>query len=216
MSKNPPFQAYPHLTPDEFAAVAQHFADRYRQAALTPTQWRQWALRVCTALNTAPFSPDGPEYTTYLQIVRSLDAAGADDDRGLAAGLDGFSFDAGEVVEGDREMVDAEEADAEQVNYEERDDLVVGRGHVRYEIHLHPTYRVPCLWFSLHDLPADEQALNVDTVFRRLVPDQYKDGLRGSVGGIGGISVDVCFLSLSLLSLPLPELCELERAVGQH
>ena len=73
-------------------------------------------------------------------------------------------------------------------------------GHVRYEIHLHPTYRAPCLWFSLHDLPAEERALDVDTVFRRLVPEQYKDGLRGSVGGIGGISVDVgslfhCFRS---------------------
>lgn len=68
-----------------------------------------------------------------------------------------------------------------------------GHGHVRYEIHLHPTYQAPCLWFSLHDLPADEQeqALHVDTVFRRLVPEQYKEGLRSSVGGIGGISVDV-------------------------
>jgi ubiquitin-like-conjugating enzyme ATG10 len=68
-----------------------------------------------------------------------------------------------------------------------------GHGHVRYEIHLHPTYQAPCLWFSLHDLPADEQeqALHVDTVFRRLVPEQYKEGLRGSLGGIGGISVDV-------------------------
>ena len=72
-------------------------------------------------------------------------------------------------------------------------------GHVRYEIHLHPTYRAPCLWFSLHDLPADEQALDVDIVFRRLVPEQYKDGLRGSVGGIGGISVDVGSLPSGLM-----------------
>lgn len=63
-------------------------------------------------------------------------------------------------------------------------------GHVRYEIHLHPTYQAPCLWFSLHDLPADEPALHIDTVFRRLVPDQYKDGLR-SAGAFGGISADV-------------------------
>lgn len=63
-------------------------------------------------------------------------------------------------------------------------------GYVTYEIHLHPTYRVPCLWFSLHGLPADEPAFNIDTVFRRLVPDQYKHGLR-KLGGIGGISADV-------------------------
>lgn len=70
--------------------------------------------------------------------------------------------------------------------------------HVRYEIHLHPTYQAPCLWFSLHDLPADESALDIDTVFRRLVPNQYKEGLRSSVGGIGGISVDVCLVPFPL------------------
>lgn len=63
-------------------------------------------------------------------------------------------------------------------------------GYVTYEIHLHPTYQAPCLWFSLHGLPMDEPAFSVDTVFRRLVPDQYKDGLR-KVGNIGGISADV-------------------------
>lgn len=63
-------------------------------------------------------------------------------------------------------------------------------GYVTYEIHLHPTYRVPCLWFSLHGLPIDEPAFNIDTVFRRLVPEQYKHGLR-KLGGIGGISADV-------------------------
>ena len=65
-------------------------------------------------------------------------------------------------------------------------------GRVIYEIHLHPTYQVPCLWFSLHDLPVDEPSLTLDTVFRRLVPDQYKDGLRNA-GAVGGISADVCF-----------------------
>src|SRR6516162_5283366 len=63
-------------------------------------------------------------------------------------------------------------------------------GRVTYEIHLHPTYRVPCLWFSLRGLAADEPAFNIDTVFRRLVPDQYKEGLR-STGAVGGISADV-------------------------
>lgn len=59
-----------------------------------------------------------------------------------------------------------------------------------YEIHHHPTYQMPCLWFTLHGLPADEPAFNIDTVFRRLVPDQFKDALR-SGGPIGGISGDV-------------------------
>lgn len=63
-------------------------------------------------------------------------------------------------------------------------------GLVEYEIHLHPTYRVPCLWFTLRNLPLDEPAFNIDTVFRRLVPDEYKAGLR-ALGAVGGISADV-------------------------
>lgn len=63
-------------------------------------------------------------------------------------------------------------------------------GRVTYEIHLHPTYQAPCLWFRLDGLPVDEAAFNIDTVFRRLVPDQYKDSLR-KVGNVGGISADV-------------------------
>lgn len=59
-----------------------------------------------------------------------------------------------------------------------------------YEVHLHPTYRAPCLWFTLHNLPPNEPALDIETVFRRLVPDQFKEALR-SPSGIGGISADV-------------------------
>ncbi|KAK2072868.1 hypothetical protein P8C59_007197 [Phyllachora maydis] len=84
------------------------------------------------------------------------------------------------------EMVDAEEADQSVVS---RTRTKPGFGYVAYEIHLHPTYQGPVVWFSLHNLPADEPAFNIDTVFRRLVPDQYKDGLR-TAGGIGGISAD--------------------------
>lgn len=62
--------------------------------------------------------------------------------------------------------------------------------YVTYEIHLHPSYRSPCLWFTLHGLGPDEPAFNIDTVFRRLVPDQYKGGLRNA-GPMGGISADV-------------------------
>jgi ubiquitin-like-conjugating enzyme ATG10 len=64
-------------------------------------------------------------------------------------------------------------------------------GYVRYEAHLHPTYRTPCLWFSLYGLPADEDPFNFDTVFRRLVPDEFKAGLRTSIGTVDGISLGV-------------------------
>ncbi|KAK3897371.1 ubiquitin-like-conjugating enzyme ATG10 [Staphylotrichum tortipilum] len=192
------FRSYPFLTGEEFAEVCHHLDRRYCHATLGPVR-RQWKLRVCTALNTATFAL-GPEYSTYLQIIRPLD--GELDDGDLSQYLDAFSFGdrqggVGLESDGDRKMVEAEEADAGQTVLPSKEHSVAsrataGHGHVRYEIHLHPTYQAPCLWFSLHDLPGDEQeqALHIDTVFRRLVPDQFKEGLRGSVGGIGGISVD--------------------------
>lgn len=42
----------------------------------------------------------------------------------------------------------------------------------------------------MHGLPESEPAFNIDTVFRRLVPDGYKQTLRAGMG-IGAISTDV-------------------------
>lgn len=65
-------------------------------------------------------------------------------------------------------------------------------GFVRYEIVLHPTYRVPVLYFWFSGLPSGEDPLSIDTVFRRLVPAAYKEGLRNwTYGRVGGISIDV-------------------------
>ncbi|KAK3310102.1 uncharacterized protein B0T15DRAFT_488797 [Chaetomium strumarium] len=195
------FRNYPFLTGEEFAEVCHHLERRYCQATLGPIR-RRWKLRVCSALNTA-FAL-GPEYNTFLQIVRPLDEE-LDNDGDLSKFLDNLSFDDHdghrhggtgpmdeemEGMEAGREMMEAEEADQAVLPRSHDPAAAVSIGRVRYEIHLHPTYQAPCLWFSLHDLPVDEQALSIDTVFRRLVPEQYKKGLRGSGGGIGGISVD--------------------------
>lgn len=59
--------------------------------------------------------------------------------------------------------------------------------YVIYEIHLHPTYRTPVLWFSLHDLPPCDSPFDIEVVYRYLVPDQFKGQLR-SIGVMGGIS----------------------------
>lgn len=64
--------------------------------------------------------------------------------------------------------------------------------YVQYEIHLHETYRVPTLWFSLHNLPGGEASLDIESVYRHLVPDILKDSLR-SIGVMGGISAAVRF-----------------------
>ncbi|KAL2180358.1 uncharacterized protein P884DRAFT_78067 [Thermothelomyces heterothallicus CBS 202.75] len=186
------FRSYPYLTPEEFTEVCHHLERRYCQARLG-VQRRRWMLDTFRAFNTADFT-FGPEYGTYLVIRRPLDAVR--DDEGLSSCMGAFSL--GEETGGedeDGEMMEAEEAD--QVNHVQLDDRdylphgVRPRPRVRYEIILHPTYQVPCLWFNLQDLPADEDPLNIDTVFRWLVPDEYKAPLRASVGRIGGISLDV-------------------------
>ncbi|KAL2271169.1 hypothetical protein VTJ83DRAFT_540 [Remersonia thermophila] len=191
--KSAEFHAYPFLTPDEFAEVCHHLDRRYCRATLGPLR-RRWKLSVCRALNTTAAFTLGPEYSTFVQIIRPLE--GEPDDGGLSDCLGGFSLgeDGGraggeEDVEMHGEMMEAEEADQAALR-RQPDPFAGGHGHVRYEIHLHPTYQAPCLWFSLHDLPVDERPLDIDTVFRRLVPPQFKETLRASLGGIGGISVD--------------------------
>lgn len=62
--------------------------------------------------------------------------------------------------------------------------------YVTYEVHLHPTYRVPTLWFTLRDLPMGEPTFNVEAVYRYLVPLEYKRQMR-EMGIIGGISAAV-------------------------
>ncbi|OAQ91972.1 autophagy-like protein 3 [Purpureocillium lilacinum] len=176
---------FPHLSREEFSEACHNLDRRYCQATLGPVR-RRWRLRICAALDTLFFDDGG--YSTYIQITRPLEHVLDHGD--LSLDLDKFSFsepDEGDaMVMADQGMLDNEEADsAAIVKHMPRPDVP----HVTYEIHLHPTYRVPCLWFSLHNLPPDEPAFNIDTVFRRLVPDEYKDGLRG-LGGIGGISAD--------------------------
>jgi ubiquitin-like-conjugating enzyme ATG10 len=196
------YHCYPFLNNEEFAEVCHHLDNKYCQATLGPIR-RHWRLQVHRALDVS-FGTNS-DYTTFLQISRPLEStAGLGD---LEAFLEDFSM--GEINESTKDTLDAMEIEEEdQVRCLIRP--VLGRdssantyqelllkqpsrssfGRVIYEIHLHPTYRAPCLWFSLHDLPADEPTFDIDTVFRRLIPDQFKDALRG-VGPIGGISADV-------------------------
>ncbi|KAK3948631.1 hypothetical protein QBC32DRAFT_380683 [Pseudoneurospora amorphoporcata] len=192
----PQIKNYPHLTPSEFAEAAHHLDSLYSRATLGPLR-RQWKLRVRSALNTHFVSPSDPEYSTFVQITRPLET-NLDDD-GLSEFLDGLSLD-GPAVRHEEGMgmgMGMGRGNESGMEVEDDDEAMVlpcksktTYGYVTYEIHLHPTYQAPCLWFSLNGLPADEPAFNMDTVFRRLVPDQFKDGLRRAVGNVGGISAD--------------------------
>ncbi|KXJ92186.1 hypothetical protein Micbo1qcDRAFT_233487 [Microdochium bolleyi] len=183
------YEAYPHLTPDEFAEACHHLDSRYCRATLGALR-RSWRLHVRTALNLTSFSV-GSDTATYLQITRPLGSSSTADDDDLVSSLGTFSFgelDEQDAVSADDRMLEMDEAD-EAVLPRQPSSTASSHGYVNYEIHYHPTYRAPCLWFSLNDLPAHESAFDIDTVFRRLVPDEYKDSLR-RVGSIGGISAD--------------------------
>lgn len=49
---------------------------------------------------------------------------------------------------------------------------------------------MPTLWFTLYDLPMGEPTFDLDSVFRYLVPEEYKSQLRGA-GITGGLSAAV-------------------------
>jgi ubiquitin-like-conjugating enzyme ATG10 len=49
---------------------------------------------------------------------------------------------------------------------------------------------MPTLWFTLHDLPMGEPAFDLDSVYRYIVPPEYKSRLRAA-GMTGGISAAV-------------------------
>ncbi|KAL7628169.1 hypothetical protein AAE478_002367 [Parahypoxylon ruwenzoriense] len=174
------YQCYPYLTSREFAEVCHSLDRKYCQATLGPLR-RKWRLHVHTALNVPG---EGPWYTTFVQIARPLDDGTAVNDD-LAAEMGGISLHDNQ----DQAMAELEDTDKEVVLRSSSRRPNFHTSHVQYEIHLHPTYRAPCLWFSLHNLPAGESALDIETVFRYLVPEQFKRSLR-QAGPIGGISID--------------------------
>ncbi|KAI1130412.1 hypothetical protein F5Y10DRAFT_118460 [Nemania abortiva] len=187
------YRCYPFLTDEEFAEVCHYLDAKYCQATLGPLR-KEWRLNVHTALDTSAASL--ADSVTYLQITKPLEKNEADDQ--LASRLNKVALEpqapprrskrlAKQQSEADTKMIAMEEADKEVLRYSSRASFQWG--YVVYEVHLHPTYRAPCLWFSLHNLPIDESPLDIDTVFRRLVPDQFKHALRGQ-GAIGGVSID--------------------------
>ncbi|KAI0815659.1 hypothetical protein GGR55DRAFT_356058 [Xylaria sp. FL0064] len=188
------YRHYPHLTNEEFAEVCHYFDARYCRAALGPVR-NQWRVNVHTALNTSAISPGG--VVTFLQITKPLKNTEVENQ--LTSRLGGLALGppararrsrrlASQTSAADSALIRMEEADKEAFRAPSR--ATFQSAYVVYEVHLHPTYQIPCLWFTLHNLPIDESPLDIDSVFRHLVPDSFKDNLRASQGGIGGISME--------------------------
>ncbi|KAI0025591.1 hypothetical protein F4780DRAFT_721866 [Xylariomycetidae sp. FL0641] len=185
------YQNYPFLTNSEWTETCHYLEQRYCQAILGPLR-RAWRLHLLTALGTS--HQDSP--VTYIQITRSLEDKAVDED--LVSQIEGIGFQEPRrsrrlrdrpQQDTDQDMIDQEEADKNSVVQRQTPRTVSKAPYVTYEVHFHPTYRAPCLWFSLHNLTIEESPLDIETVFRRLVPDQFQQPLRGQ-GSIGGISID--------------------------
>ncbi|KAF4123430.1 ubiquitin-like-conjugating enzyme ATG10 [Geosmithia morbida] len=179
------FASFPSLTGEEFEETCHHLDSRYRRATLGNLRSR-WKLQLRTALSSNFSFFDMPR--TYIEITRILDP----DQQDLGLDFDALAI-SGKANTDDRWLA----ADDAMMEDEASDEAALRKpvrtrdyGVVTYEIMLHPTYRMPCLYFHFEGLPDDESPFDLHTVFRRLVPDAYKEGLR-AYGGVGGISIDV-------------------------
>ncbi|KAH8815021.1 hypothetical protein F5884DRAFT_160420 [Xylogone sp. PMI_703] len=177
------YRQWPFLSSEEFELACAYFEQRYVSAKLGPT-------RNILKINSRRTATAGE---CYIEILRLISLS-EEDDNDLSLALAKLSPSEKAVPEVDIEMIISEDVDSEAL----RPDLGDGGGlppyslhshqpYVIYEIHIHPTYQVPTLWFTLHDLPMHEPAFDLDSVYRYLVPQEYKSRLRAA-GFTGGIS----------------------------
>ncbi|KAI9681552.1 MAG: hypothetical protein M1829_000749 [Trizodia sp. TS-e1964] len=146
---------FPTLQPSEFLAACEALANRYDAADHT------------SDAPSARWKEVGRD-TQYLKIARVLPSP----------------------PEGEGEA----EAEAEEEQEQEIDDppdeaalqrsAALPNAVVEYSIVLSPTYRVPVLYFSLHN---SSRAPRLEAVYEALVPLSMRGGLR-SVGVLGGLS----------------------------
>jgi len=176
-------QDYPFLNQEEFM-LSCHYLDQKYVAATLGNERQAFRLRLHSSLLTGQ---------NFISIARPIDLSRNELD--LSLDLKVLSWEEEDLTT-DAMVIDAENADTEALTRDARDNtggelprysVQADQPYVVYEIHLHPTYRTPVLWFSLRDLPPCDSPYDIETIYRYVVPDQFKDQLR-SIGVIGGIS----------------------------
>ncbi|KAE9381395.1 hypothetical protein N431DRAFT_476228 [Stipitochalara longipes BDJ] len=184
------YRQWPFLNQEEFELACAFFDQRYVRASLGPTR-QIFKIRSRRTLTTGE---------SYIEILRLLQLPEDDNELSLALANLGTGDDSklGNDVEMDTTEEDADNealrpnqttsaANSTNNNEPPRYSLYSHQPYVTYEIHLHPSYSMPTLWFTLHDLPMGESSFNIDAVYRYLVPQEYKNRLR-TAGVMGGIS----------------------------
>jgi ubiquitin-like-conjugating enzyme ATG10 len=204
MSHHDEYRQWPFLTQEEFELACAFFDRKYIRAELGPRR-RTFKIRHRRNATTGE---------TFIEVLRLLSLPDNEDD--LVAALAKLGEDSNTVLEmeiDEDDEVSISEQHASQTHTNPitqevlRPDRISGvvtetkalppqyslhahQPYVVYEIHLHPTYQVPTLWFSLHDLPMGEPTFDLESVYRYLVPDEFKSRLRGA-GITGGLSAAV-------------------------
>lgn len=187
MSCHNQYRQWPFLSQEEFELACAFFDRKYVRAELGPTR-RIFKVR---------HRRDATTGTSFIEILRLLSLPDDEDALVAALGNLGRDYSTGLLMEIDsnNENEDAEALRPEIIDgiqTEGKDppnySLHSHQPYVIYQIHLHPTYNVPTLWFTMYDLPMGEPAFDLDSVYRYLVPDEFKGQLRaaGIMGGLSG------------------------------
>lgn len=153
---------WPFLSQEEFELACSSLNQRYIQA-------KQKSNSLTFKLTHRYIAASG---SSYIQIIRLLQPAL--DVTGLSNALAKLEFFEYGSFECDNN-VDylSEEYDKEALrilDFPPEYSHLPCQPYVIYEIHLHPTYRTPTLWFSLHDLQPGDNSIDIETVYRYLLP----------------------------------------------
>jgi ubiquitin-like-conjugating enzyme ATG10 len=202
MSTKEEYRQWPFLTQEEFDLACAYLDQKYIKTNLGQTR-KLFKLRQGRVATTG---------SSYIEIIRVLEVS---DDGVLSLELEKLSYGGGGPIPETEIHMDMnnEDADFEALRSNVKETSTATRSkdsrpdtdckgpqkyriesqqpYVVYEIHLHPVYSVPTLWFTLHDLPADDEdkTFDIESVYRYLVPPRFKTRLR-EIGSIGGISAD--------------------------
>ncbi|KAG4414992.1 hypothetical protein IFR04_011866 [Cadophora malorum] len=196
MGHHDDYRQWPFLNQEEFELACAFFDQRYVRAKLGPTRkvFKIRSRRVATTGNS------------YIEILRLLQPPDDADD--LSRALEMLGGGNGGLGRGHEEKMDGSmliDSVDEDMDHEALRPVSTIKDpgidneplpqytqyshqpYVTYEIHLHPTYSMPTLWFTLHDLPMGEPTFDLESVYRYLVPPEFKSKLRAA-GITGGVS----------------------------
>ncbi|KAL3457776.1 hypothetical protein BJX64DRAFT_292821 [Aspergillus heterothallicus] len=153
-----PLSVFPFLADNEFESACRAFLDRVHAVKSSRLRWS--SIRLQSA---------GP----ILKISKSL-TSGSNPQHGASA----VPTHSEGVCD---QMLENREEDSEALarKFDTYDSL-----QVDYDIVLSATYQVPVLYFVLRH---EGKLLGIDEVYRYLVPNQYRENVKG-VGIMGGIS----------------------------